>query len=147
MSVLLYGAETWPLNHTLEARIDGFDSRALRRIEGIHWTQHVTNEELRERTKQPYASVLAGQKRLRWFGHVRRLPLNHPTRILDDFNPAAAGWRRPRGAPRTRWRDAVAADLRKLGLSITDAEVIAQDQLQRRNLYSLFGCKYPRRNE
>ena len=45
-SVLLYGAVAWPLNQTLENRLNGFDSRALRRIEGIHWTDRVTNQEL-----------------------------------------------------------------------------------------------------
>ena len=81
MSVLLYGAETWFVNLTLEARITGFDSRAMGRIESIHWSKHVTKEELRERTQQPYASVLAGQKHPHWFGHVRRLPLNYPTHL------------------------------------------------------------------
>ena len=143
VSVLLYGAETWPLNVTLERRLNGFDSRALRRIEGIHWTDHVPNEELRARTNQSYASVLAGQKRLRWFGHLNRLPPDHPTRIVADFDPAAAGWRRPRGAPRTRWHDVIAADLRQLGLTIADAEHIAQDRLQWRRLVHLFGSTLP----
>ena len=64
LSVLLYGSKTWPLNATLEARIDGCDSKALRRIEGIHWSQHVTNEEVRRRTRQPPASVLVAQRRV-----------------------------------------------------------------------------------
>ena len=145
VSVLLTGAETWPLSQTLEARLDGFDSRALRRIEGIHWTDHITNEELRERTCQPYASVLAGQKRLRWYGHLRRLPPEHPARIAYDFDPVAAGWQRPRGAPRTRWRDVVSSDLRRLGLSLDDAEDLAQDRLQWRNLVFLFGSTRPAR--
>ena len=57
ISVLLYGAETWALNNTLAARLDGFDSRSLRRIENIHWSQHIPNQEVRERTNQPPAST------------------------------------------------------------------------------------------
>ena len=53
LSVLLYGAETWVLTRTLAQRFHGFDSRPLRKIEGIHWTERVTNEEIRERTSQP----------------------------------------------------------------------------------------------
>ena len=102
LSVLLYGAETWPLNKTMEARVDGFDSRALRRIENIHWSQRVSNQELRDRTRQPPASILAAKRRLRWSGHVQRMPDDHPTKVIYDFKPAAAGWARPRGAPRTR---------------------------------------------
>ena len=112
--MLLYGSETWALNSTLEARIDGFDSKALRRLEGIHWSQHITNEEVRRRTKQAPASALAAQRRVRWFGHVLRCPPEHPTRAILEFNPAAAGWRRPRGAPPTRWLDVLAQDLRQL---------------------------------
>ena len=59
----------------------------MRGIEGIPWSRHVTNEELKD-------YVLAGQKLLRRFGDVLRLPLNYATRTLEDFDPAATGWRR-----------------------------------------------------
>lgn len=42
LSILLYGLETWTLNKTLAARIDGFNSRALRTIENIRWPQRVS---------------------------------------------------------------------------------------------------------
>ena len=139
LSVLLYGAESWPLNATLEARIDGFDSRALRRLEGIHWSQHVTNEEVRQRTGQPPASVLVAQRRVRWLGYVLRCPQNHPTRAILEFDPAAAGWRRPRGAPRTRWLDVVAQDLRRVGVDLANAADLAQDRRGWRRLVHLIG--------
>ncbi|XP_045915344.1 SLAIN motif-containing protein 1-like [Micropterus dolomieu] len=47
LPILLYGSETWPLNKTLAARLDGFDSRALRTIENIRWPQRVSNQVLR----------------------------------------------------------------------------------------------------
>ena len=121
------------------ARIDGFDSRSLRRIEGIHWTQHVTNDELRRRTQQPPASSLIAMRRVRWFGHLLRLPAEHPTRALLDFNPAAHGWRRPRGAPRTRWIDVVSHDLRQCGLTLGEAQQLALDRSRWRQLVSRVG--------
>ena len=139
LSVLLYGAETWALNSTLESRIDGFDSRALRRLEGIHWSQHISNEEVRRRTKQPPASTLAAQRRVRWFGHVLRCPPEHPTRAILEFDPAAAGWRRPRGAPRTRWLDVLAQDLRRLNVDLADAAELAHDRRGWRRLVKLTG--------
>ena len=139
LSVLLYGSETWPLNKTLAARLDGFDSRALRTIEGIHWTQHVTNQEVRERTQQPLASRLAAQRRVRWFGHIQRLPQEHPTHAVLNFNPRTAGWRRPRGAPRTRWLDVVSQDLRDCGITLADAEQLAQNRPQWKALVKLVG--------
>lgn len=47
LSILLYGLETWTLNKTLAARIDGFNIRALRTIENIRWPQRVSHKVLR----------------------------------------------------------------------------------------------------
>ncbi|KAI8493288.1 hypothetical protein Bbelb_292920 [Branchiostoma belcheri] len=55
------------------------------------------NKELRDLTGQPAASCLAAARRIRWYGHVLRLPPWHPTRALLDFVPEQAGRRRPRG--------------------------------------------------
>ncbi|KAI8518139.1 hypothetical protein Bbelb_041560 [Branchiostoma belcheri] len=99
VSILLYGAETWPLSNTLSARLDGFDSRCLRRILGVRWFDHLPGTELRQRTQQPSASRVAAMRRVRWYGHVLRLPPDHPTRAILNFSPQSAGWKRPRGAP------------------------------------------------
>ena len=144
LSVLLYGSETWPLTQMLTSRLNGFDSRALRRIEGIRWWQHITNYELREQTHQPPVSAIIAQRRMRWYGHLLRLPPDHPTRAALDFNPSAAGWRRPRGAPRTRWLDVVTKDLRECGLSLPQAEQIAADRQQWRALVLRVGCTHCR---
>ena len=81
VSVLLYGAETWALTRTQEKKLDGFDSRSLRRIMGIRWQQRVSNEELRRRTKQPPVTSLLKKKRLRWLGHTMRM---EESRIAGD---------------------------------------------------------------
>ena len=128
LSVLLYGAETWPLSRTLAQLLQGFDSRALRTIEGIRWTDHITNAEIRERTGQLPVLRLLAQRRVRWFGHVLRLPESHPTRRLTDFDPASAGWRRPRGAPRTRWVDVLRRDLERVGVRWEEAPALACDR-------------------
>jgi len=59
LSVLLHGAETWPLTGTLSSRPDGFDSRVLRSILGIHWHHLASNETVRALAGQPSASPLA----------------------------------------------------------------------------------------
>ncbi len=142
LSVLLYGAETWPLTKTLAARINGFDTRALRTIEGIKWHHRVSNSILRERTQQPPASRLAAQRRMRWFGHIQRLPPEHPTHTILHFDPKTAGWRRPRGKPRTRWMDIITRDLQHLGLSMAEAVPIALDQPKWRGLVNLIGSTH-----
>lgn len=142
LSILLYGAETWPLNKTLAERIDGFDSRALRTIEGITWRDRVSNISLRERTQQPPASRLAAQRRMRWYGHIKRLPPEHPTHTILHFDPKSAGWKRPRGAPRTRWIDVITRDLHLLGLSLAEAEPLALDRPKWRRLVNLIGSTH-----
>ncbi|XP_078585927.1 uncharacterized protein LOC144867734 [Branchiostoma floridae x Branchiostoma japonicum] len=116
------------MNNTLAARLDGFDSRALRRISGTRWHERVRNTELREQTGQPPASSLAAMRRVRWYGHVLRLPPEHPTRALLDFNPKKAGWRRPRGAPRTRWMDVVTRDLQSINITLHQAQQAATNR-------------------
>ncbi|GAA6085621.1 SLAIN motif-containing protein 1-like, partial [Tachysurus ichikawai] len=142
LSILLYGLETWPLNKTLAARLDGFDSRALRTIENIRWPQRVYNQMLRARTCQPRASSLAAQRRTRWLGHVLRLPSDHPTRAILQFDPKAAGWRRPRSKPCTRWLDVLAGDLQQQGVAIEDAEQLAQDRQCWKQLVHLVGSTH-----
>ena len=45
-SVLLYGSETWTLTNKLEKQLDGCYTRMLRAAVNVHWSQHMTNEEL-----------------------------------------------------------------------------------------------------
>jgi len=97
LSVLLYGAETWPLTGTLSSRLDGFDSRALRSILGIHWRDFVSSEMVRALAGQSLASSLAAHCRVRCYGHVLRLLPHHPSRAILDSDPGSFGWKRPDG--------------------------------------------------
>ena len=137
LPVLLYGAETWPLPKSMAGRISGFETRALRTIEGIRLDRHITNDELRRITGQtPILRILA-QRRLRWFGHICRMPREIPTKAALDLDPSAIGWRRPRGAPRSRWLDIVSKDLQGLGLTVEQAKAAALDRRRWRSLVSL----------
>ena len=126
LSMFLYGTGTWPLHFSFSARIDGFDCRALRRVKGIFWPICISNEVLRALTQRPPASRIAAMRRVRCYGHLLRLHPHHPTRAMLDFNPAQEGWRCPRGAPRTRWLDAVAQDLQLYGMTLAAAQQLAQ---------------------
>ena len=53
LPVLLYASETCLLNQEQERRIKSFENMCLRRLLGIHWTQKVTNEHIRNITGQP----------------------------------------------------------------------------------------------
>jgi len=135
LSVLLYGAETWPLTGTLSFRLDGFDSRALRSILGIHWRDLVSNE-----TVWALAGLLFGcppQDPLVW---TCASPATAPS--FSDYpglDPGSFGWKRPRGAPRTRWIDVVRRDLDQLGLDPVAVEPLAQDRDEWRALENPVG--------
>lgn len=118
--------ETWPLNKILDVRIDVFDSRALRTSENIRWPQRIPNEALRACTCQPRASCLAAQRRIHWCSHVLRLPPDHPTKAILQFDLKAAGLRRARVKPRTRWLDVTAGDLQQRDATLGDAALLAQ---------------------
>ena len=77
--------------------------------------------------RQPIQRYIA-QGRLRWLGHLLRSPPNPPALAIYTFNPRAAGWSRPRGAPRTRWSDVLGKDLKQLGTTLMEASNIALDR-------------------
>ena len=121
VSVLLYGSEAWATTLADRRHLDVFDMRCQRRLMRVFWQQHVSNQSIRERTKQPTASSLLRQHRLRWLGHLHRTPSPLPVRRVFYFNPNIHGWKRPRGRPKTRWADSIKHDLHSAGLDVINA--------------------------
>ena len=66
LSILLYGAETWPMTVTNMKRLEAAHHRRL----GIAWKDEVRNEEVRRRTGMDTLENTMMKKRSRWFGHV-----------------------------------------------------------------------------
>ena len=61
------------------------EMRMLRWVQGVSLREHKRNEEIREAaTVQPIATLLM-QKRLPWYGHVRRRDESHITRTVLDI--------------------------------------------------------------
>jgi hypothetical protein len=63
--------------------------------------------------KQPDIVVTIKKGRIRWAGHVQRMP---ETRSVKKVFLGKPDWRRRRGRPRKRWLDELEEDLRKLGV-------------------------------
>ena len=91
VSVLIYGSEAWATTLADRRRLDVFDMRCQRRHLRVFWQQHVSNQSIRERTKQPTASSLLRQRRLRWFGHLHRMPSSLPVRRDQEAAPKPDG--------------------------------------------------------
>jgi len=102
----------------------------------------VSNETVRALAGQPLAPSFAARRWVGWYGHVLRMPPHHPSRAILDFEPGLFGWKRPRGAPRTRWIDVVRRDLDQLGLVPAAIEPLAQDRDEWRALVNLVGSTH-----
>lgn len=119
LAALLYGAECWPILRRDENRLDAFHHRCLRAILGVsrldQQLHHITNNELRCRWGDPgMISDVLRQRRLQWLGHVARMQDERlPKQILFGWLPHT----RPAHGPRLRWKDRVAADLKKLDVT------------------------------
>ena len=52
MSIFLYACESWTLRADTERRIRAVEMRCLRKLLGITYRDHISNEEVRNRTRQ-----------------------------------------------------------------------------------------------
>ena len=92
-SVLLYGAETWPINNTTLKRIQTFVNQCLRNILGIQWMDKISNKDLWKRTNQVQIDTDILKRRRGWLGHTLRKPNTNITRQALTWNPQGKGKR------------------------------------------------------
>ncbi|KAK2189381.1 hypothetical protein NP493_108g04012 [Ridgeia piscesae] len=77
MSIFLYACESWTLTTNTERMIQAMEMRCLRKLLGITYRDHISNEEVRNRTRQAIGSheelltTVKGRK-LKWYGHITR---------------------------------------------------------------------------
>ncbi|GFN80847.1 retrovirus-related pol polyprotein line-1 [Plakobranchus ocellatus] len=77
MSIFLYACESWTLTADTERRIRAMEMRCYRRLLGISYKDHTTNEEVRRRNENaigPHVDLLTivRQRKLKWYGHTIR---------------------------------------------------------------------------
>ena len=75
--IFLYACEIWPLTAELERKIQATEMRRFRRLLGISYRNHITNEEVRNTIRHgigPYEDLITGVRKLklRWYGHITR---------------------------------------------------------------------------
>ncbi|KAK3550678.1 hypothetical protein QTP70_002404 [Hemibagrus guttatus] len=102
---LTYGHELWVMTERIRSRIQSAEMSFLRRVAGRsplrdRVRSSVTQEELG--VEPLLLHMERGQ--LRWLGHLFRMP---PGRLPGEVLRACPTGKRPRGRPRTRWRDYV----------------------------------------
>ena len=121
---LLYGSETWALKKTQERKIEVAEMRMLRWMCGVTKLDRIRNEHIRGTVKVVEASAKAQEKRLQWYGHVKRR--NEDYVGVRTMRMEVAG-RRRRGRPRLRWRDRIGVDLEERQMD--------EEQVEDRNLW------------
>ncbi|GFO17106.1 endonuclease-reverse transcriptase [Plakobranchus ocellatus] len=77
MSIFLYACESWTLNADIERRIRAMEMRCYRRLLGISYKDHTTNEEVSRRIVNaigPHVDhlTIVQQRKLKWYGHTTR---------------------------------------------------------------------------
>ena len=78
MAIFLYACETWTITAAdIERRIQALEMRCFRKLLGISYRDHITNEEVKAKIGNaigPYEDLLNSVKRckLKWYGHVTR---------------------------------------------------------------------------
>ena len=125
MSIFLYACESWTLNADTERRIRAMEMRSYRRLLGISYKDHITNEEVRGRIKNaigPHVELLTivRQRKLRWYGHTTRSSGLAKTIMQGTVNGG-----RKRGRQKKRWEDNIKE---WTGLELSDALRKAEDR-------------------
>ena len=108
LTVLLYGSEVWNTTKAQLHRLEVFHQRCLRKIFRITWKEHVKNVDVLERAHIQSIEVMLGANRLRWFGHVSRMPEERLPRRLLQWTPTHG--KRSRGRPKKSWLTCVRED-------------------------------------
>jgi len=98
----------------------------LRRVAGLSLRERVGSSDIRRELGVEPLLLRVERSQLRWFGHLIRTP---PGRLpLEVFQAPPTG-RRPRGRPRTRWRDYISQlAWERLGIPQNELENVAGER-------------------
>ena len=100
-SIFLYNSELWTLTKTAENKIDSYHRRILRRAINVRWPNKISCEDLYNKTKQETWSGKIKTQRMRWYGHVIRLPEEAPAKLA--LQEAGRKVKKLRGGKTTTW--------------------------------------------
>ena len=136
----LYVCESWTLNAETQRRIQAVETRSLRNVLGISYTDHVTNEEVWRRITQQvgyYEELLTvvKKRKLRWYMHITRSNRLFKT-ILQGTVQGGSRW----GRQRKRWMDNIAE---WTGKSFAETRAIAHNQHRWREMVQSSSVQHP----
>ncbi|KAJ0019143.1 hypothetical protein NQD34_006712 [Periophthalmus magnuspinnatus] len=101
---LTYGHELWVMTERTRSQIQAAEMGFLCRVAGCTLRDRVRSSVTQEECGVETLLLHVKSNQLRWLGHLLRMP---PGRLPRGVFWACPTGRRPRGRPRTRWRDYV----------------------------------------
>ena len=126
---MMYGRETWTLYRHHVKLLRTIQQRHLRSILRIRWDHFITNDEALDRAKSTDIEIILIRNRLRWMGHVVRMPDERPVKALL-YGVLEEGSKRV-GHPLLRYKDVL-----KRGAALRTWRQIVTDRLAWRRLTS-----------
>ncbi|KAK3539176.1 hypothetical protein QTP86_028667, partial [Hemibagrus guttatus] len=123
---LTYGHELWVMTERVRSRIQAAEMSFLRRVAGRSLRDRVRSSVTREELGVEPMLLHIERGQLRWLGHLFRMP---PGCLPGEVFRACPTGKRPRGRPRTRWRDYVfRLAWERLGVPPEELEEVARER-------------------
>jgi len=124
--ILTYGCENWVITENVRSRLQAAEMRFLRRAAGHTRWDRIPNSEIRTLFQIEPLLLFIERQQLRWLGHVLRMPYDRLVRSVFEAVPTG---KRPRGRPRTRWREYMAGLCwERLGVPWAEVPRVASDR-------------------
>ncbi|KAL6584819.1 hypothetical protein OROMI_004108 [Orobanche minor] len=111
---LLYGTECWAVKQCHVQKMNVAEMRMLRWMCGHTKKDRLRNEVIREKVRVASIEDKMMENRLRWFGHVRRRPVDAPVRRLESWGTSNIV--KGRGRPKKTWIKLIENDMRFRGI-------------------------------
>ncbi|KAK0138802.1 putative RNA-directed DNA polymerase from transposon X-element [Merluccius polli] len=132
---LTYGHELWVMTERTRSRVQAAEMSFLRRVAGLSLRDRVRSSVIREELGVDPLLLRVERSQMRWLGHLVRMP---PGRLPGEVFRARPTGRRPRGRPRTRWRDYVSRlAWERLGIPQEELDEVAGEREVRASLLRL----------
>ena len=130
ISVLLYGCQRWRVNKNDMHKLDVFQTKCLRRICNIFWLKKYLQWRSVQRDKFSTNKLPDPETQNEMVVPcLENVTISHTKGELRWTHTG----KRSKGLPKTTWRRSIIAELSNMGLTMGEAEVIAQNRKRWRN--------------
>ena len=113
-------------------KLEVFQNKCLRQICKIFYPEIISNKDLLQLTNAITVENNIANRRHRLLGHILRMDNQRIPKTALKWTPSNV--KRNKGRRKTTWRRTMIADLKKMGLTLKEAEKVAKDRRRWRGL-------------